>query len=147
MAELVREILIDAEPETVFPFLVERDKYLRWEGTDAEIDARPGGVFRVLVHGEYQGAGEFVEVIPNEKVSYTFGWEQEGNPITPGSTTVEITLHPEGAKTRLRLVHRGLPDENAVEMHGQGWAHYLERLAQRAAGNDPGPDRVIEGGK
>ena len=139
MAELVREILIDAEPETVFPFLVERDKYLRWEGTDAEIDARPGGVFRVLVHGEYQGAGEFVEVIPNEKVSYTFGWEQEGNPITPGSSLVEITLTAEGSKTRLRLVHSRLPDD-AVADHTRGWDHYLDRLAVAAVGADPGPD-------
>ena len=59
--------------------------------------------------------------------------------ITPGSTTVEITLHPEGDKTRLRLVHRGLPAD-AVDDHSNGWAHYLERLALRAAGGDPGPD-------
>jgi uncharacterized protein YndB with AHSA1/START domain len=75
---------------------------------------------------------------------YTFGWEQEGSPISPGSTTVEVTLHAEGTKTRLRLVHRGLPDE-AVEPHIQGWTHYLDRLAQRAAGGDPGPDTRPEG--
>ena len=98
----------------------------------------------MLVAGEYQSAGEFVEVVPKERLVYTFGWEQEGNPITPGSTTVEITLHPEGTKTRLRLVHRGLPDD-AVEQHTQGWTHYLDRLAQRAAGGDPGPDTRPEG--
>jgi uncharacterized protein YndB with AHSA1/START domain len=73
---------------------------------------------------------------------FTFGWEQEGNPITPGSTTVEISLHPEGDKTRVRLVHSGLPDD-AVSDHGDGWQHYLERLAIRAAGGavpaDTGP--------
>ena len=129
MPDLVREILIDATPETIFPFLTETEKYLQWEGTEGELDPRPGGVFRVLIAGQFQCAGEFVEVVPNEKVAYTFGWEQEGNPIVPGSTLVTITLEPEGTKTRLRLVHSGLPDDQAVVDHGQGWDHYVERLA------------------
>ena len=145
MAELVREIMIDATPETIWPFLTEADKHVQWEGTEAELDPRPGGIYRVLVAGQYQGAGEFVEVVPTERLVFTFGWDQEGNPIPPGSTTVEITLRAEGSKTRLRLVHSGLPDE-AVEPHVQGWTHYLDRLAQRAAGGDPGPDSGPGGG-
>jgi uncharacterized protein YndB with AHSA1/START domain len=144
MAELVREILIDATPDTIWPYLTEADKHVEWEGTQVELDPRPGGIYRVLVAGEFQSAGEFVEVVPHERLVYTFGWEQEGNPIAPGSTTVEVTLQPEGTKTRVRLVHRGLPDE-AVEPHIQGWTHYLDRLAQRAAGGDPGPDTRPEG--
>ena len=46
-----------------------------------------------------------------------------GHPIPAGSTTVEITLHPEGDKTRVRLAHRGLPDD-AVSDHTGGWDHY-----------------------
>ena len=83
-------------------------------------------------------------MVPNEKVRFTFGWDQPGNPITPGSTEVEITLHPEGSKTLLRLVHRGLPDD-AVSDHTQGWDHYLGRLAVVAAGGDPGPDTLAAG--
>ena len=139
MAELVREIMIDATPETIWPFLTEADKHIQWEGTVADIDPRPGGVHRVLVQGQFQAAGTYVEVVPMQKVVFTFGWEQEGNPITPGSTTVEITLHPEGNKTRVRLVHSGLPAD-AVGDHSDGWQHYLDRLAVRAAGGDPGPD-------
>lgn len=140
MAELVREIMIDARPETIFPFLTETDKMLQWEGTEAELDPRPGGVWYVLVAGEFPGKGEFVEVVPNERVVFTFGWEQEGNPIPPGTSRVEITLHPEGDKTRLRLVHSGLPDD-AVDDHIGGWDHYLGRLAVVATGGDAGPDR------
>ncbi len=139
MAELVREIVIDATPETIWPFLVEPEQHVRWIGTAAEIDPRPGGTYRVLVAGEHQSGGQFVDVVPNEKVVFTFGWDEPGHPIPPGSTEVEISLHPEGDKTRVRLVHRGLPAD-AVDDHGHGWQRYVERLAIVASGGDPGPD-------
>ena len=139
MAELIREIVIDATPETIWPFLTEADKHVEWIGTVAEIDPRPGGVYRVFVAGQHQSAGEFVEVEPLEKVVFTFGWEEKDHPIPPGSTTVEITLHPEGDKTRVRLVHRGLPAD-AVEDHGHGWAHWLEQLAIATTGGTAAPD-------
>ncbi len=145
MAELVREVMIDATPETIWPFLTQADKHVEWAGTEADINPTPGGIYRVLMGGgQHQSAGEYVEVVPMEKVVFTFGWEREGNPIPPGSTTVEITLQPEGDKTRVRLVHRGLPDD-AVADHGAGWAHYLDRLAVRSAGGDPGPEATPGG--
>lgn len=52
---------------------------------------------------------------------------------------MEISLHPEGDKTRVRLAHRGIPAD-AVADHTGGWDHYLDRLAVRVAGGDPGPD-------
>jgi uncharacterized protein YndB with AHSA1/START domain len=139
MAELIREIVIDATPETIWPFLTEPDKHVQWNGTVADIDPRPGGVYRVLMAGRSQAAGKYVEVVSHRKVVFTFGWEEEGNPIHPGSTTVEITLHPEGDKTRVRLVHRGLPDD-AISDHTGGWDHYLARLAAAAPGGHAGPD-------
>jgi uncharacterized protein YndB with AHSA1/START domain len=144
MAELEREILIDATPETIFALLTDPQEHLRWLGTEVELDPRPGGVYRVLVGGRLQSVGEFVDVVPNRKVVFTFGWDVEGNPIRPGSTTVQYTLHPEGDKTLVRLRHSGLPDD-AVGDHTQGWDHYLERLATIAAGGENEPD-VVEPG-
>jgi len=145
MAELVREIMIDATPETIWPFLTEPGKHVEWDGTVAEIDPRPGGIYRVLVGGQHQSAGKYVEVVPMEKVVFTFGWEEENHPIPPGSTTIEITLHPEGNKTRVRLVHSGLPDD-AISDHSKGWDHYLGRLAVAATGGSPGPDTMPPNG-
>ena len=139
MAELVCEILVDATPETIWPFLVEPAMHVQWQGTEAEIDPRPGGVYRVLVGGKFQSAGECVEVEREERIVFTFGWAEEGHPIPAGSTTVEITLHPEGGKTRVRLVHRGLPSD-AITDHTYGWNMYLGRLAIAATGGHVGPD-------
>ena len=144
MTELIREIVVDASPATIFPFLVDPELHLKWMGTEAVIDARPGGAYRVLVGGEHPSVGEFVEVVPDERVVFTWGWDEPDHPIPAGSTRVEITLTPEGGKTRIRLVHRGLPAD-AVAEHTGGWDHYLGRLAVAGTGGDPGPDGEMAG--
>ena len=146
MAELVREIVIDATPETIWPFLTDSEKHADWIGSPAELDPRPGGVYRASMGGgAHPAAGSCVEVVPLEKVVFTFGWDEKDHPIPPGSTTVEISLHPEGEKTRVRLTHRGLPAD-AVEEHTHGWDHYLDRLAVATTGGNTGPDVPTGGG-
>jgi uncharacterized protein YndB with AHSA1/START domain len=83
--------MVDATPDTIWPFLTEPDKHVEWNGTGADIDPRSGGVHRVLIAGQFQSAGECVEVVPNEKIVFTFGWEQTSRPIPPGWTTMETT--------------------------------------------------------
>jgi len=139
MAELVREIVVDASPSTIFEFLTVPEKHVAWMGTVADLDPTPGGVYRVNVGDRHQSAGRFVEVVPDRKVVFTFGWDEPDHPIPAGSTEVEISLLPEGDKTRVRLVHRGLPAD-AVSDHTKGWDHYLDRLAVAVPGGDPGPD-------
>lgn len=144
MTELTREVVVDASPATIFPFLVDPELHVRWMGTEAKLDPRTGGVHRVLAGGAHPSVGEFIEILPNEKVVFTFGWDELDHPIPAGSTQVEITLIPDGAKTRVRLVHRGLPVD-AVSDHAAGWDHYLGRLAVVAAGGDVGPDVLPDG--
>ena len=59
MADLTCEIVIDARPATIFPFLTDPLKHLEWLGTEAELDPRPGGTYRVRVGGEHPSAGEY----------------------------------------------------------------------------------------
>ena len=143
MAELVREIHIKAGPEVVFDYLVDPAMHGEWGGTEAVLDPRPGGIYQVLMGGTHQSAGEFLEVVPNERVVFSFGWAEPGHPIPPGSTRVEIRLVPDELGTLVRLTHSGLP-EDAVSDHTGGWDHYLGRLEVTATGGDPGPDRPPE---
>jgi uncharacterized protein YndB with AHSA1/START domain len=137
--EAVKEMTIKASPATIFPYLVDSANLIRWMGTEASLDPVPGGEFRVLCGGVNPSAGEFVEVVPNQKVVFTFGWDLPGHPIPAGSSEVEITLTPDGDHTLVRLTHRGLPDD-AITDHLAGWTYYLGRLDSVLAGVDPGPD-------
>jgi uncharacterized protein YndB with AHSA1/START domain len=70
-----REIRVEASPETVFPYFTDPERMVRWKGTEATLDPRPGGVYRVLVGGEHVARGEYVEVVPYSRVAFTWGWE------------------------------------------------------------------------
>ncbi len=140
--EAVKEVAIKASPSVIFPYLVDPEKFILWMGTSVSLQPIAGGEFRVLCAGVRPCAGQFVEVVPNEKVVFTFGWDLPEHPIPAGSTEVEITLTPHGDHTILRLVHRGLPDD-AINDHLGGWSHYLTRLETVVTGGDPGPDADV----
>lgn len=140
-----RTVRINASPQTVFRFFVDPEKMLMWKGVQAELDPRPGGIFRVEVTPGWHAVGEFTEVDPPHSVAFTWGWE--GGPLAPGSTLVRVTLEPDGDATILTLVHSGLPDEESMHSHADGWQHFLARLEIAAAGGDPGPDPWSSGGE
>ena len=126
-------ITIAARPETVFRLLTDPQEYVRWKGKLAQLEPRAGGTFHVdFMNDKDVVDGKFVEVIPSRRVVFTWGWKD--NPIVPpGSSTVEIDLEPDGQGTRLRLVHRGLP-EQAIPTHAEGWDYFLPRLTSVAEG-------------
>jgi uncharacterized protein YndB with AHSA1/START domain len=136
---VVREVWVAARPETVFPFFTDPARMVRWKGVEADLDARPGGIYRVNVTGREVARGQYVEVVPNRRVVFTWGWEGAGSPVQPGASTVEVELIPDGDGTIVRLTHRDLPAE-ARGPHLAGWEHFLPRLAAAASGSDPGPD-------
>ena len=79
-----------------------------------------------------------MDISPPHRVVFTWSWEgDEASIAEPG--VVEVTLVPDGAGTRLWLVHRGLEPDHQ-DKSTAGWAHYLARLAIAARGEDPGPD-------
>ncbi len=133
------EARIRARPETVFAFFTDPALYRKWMGDRAELDPRPGGIYRVHIPGGRVAEGEFVLVEPPHRLVFTWGWVGS-HEVPPGSTTVDISFRPDGAGTVLRLTHGGLPAKTDKEQHTLGWRHYLGRLATVGAGGDPGPD-------
>ena len=142
---LERELQIAASPETVWEFLVDPEK--RRAGRAGRRVVRPESGRRIPGGGDsgHIATGEFVELDPPRRLVWTWGWEP-GSPskVTPGSTTIEVELVPDGDGTLLKFAHIGLPDPEAAQMHGHGWDHYLERLEIAARGDDPGRDTWLD---
>lgn len=134
-----RETHIPAPPAALFALLTDPEKILRWMGTEAQLEPQPGGLYLVNVTGARVARGSFREVVPVHRLAYSFGWE-ESEEVPPGSSLVEIDLIEQPDGTLLRLTHTGLPNAEQCAGHAEGWAHYLGRLGEVAAGRDPGPD-------
>lgn len=125
---------IRARPETVWRYWTDAERICDWWGSSADLDPHPGGNCRVVMGSGPVMQGEFLELVPHERIVFSLGWEStEGAPaVPPGSTRVEVTLAPDGADTIMTLRHTGLPVSHVAE-HDQGWAYFLPLLAHAAA--------------
>jgi uncharacterized protein YndB with AHSA1/START domain len=144
VSEVVVTRLIAAAPATVFSFFTDLDRWIEWQGVGGAIDARPGGELRIAMPGGQVAVGAFVEVVPHTRIVFTWGWEGGAPPVAPGSTTVVVELEPAESGTLVRLTHTGIDEPPVAEHHRQGWERYLQRLAVRAAGGEPGPDVAMD---
>jgi uncharacterized protein YndB with AHSA1/START domain len=141
-----REIAIAASPETVWALLTQEDEAVKWMGTSASFDLRPGGTYCVEVIPGNTARGEFVEIDAPHRLVFTWGWEPGSpSPVAVGTSRIEFELRPDGDGTLLRFRHSDLPTEEAAVSHGHGWDHYLGRLAIVAGGGEPGVDPWLEG--
>jgi len=138
-ADVIERVIdIAASPETVFTLLTDPREYVKWKGRRAELDPRSGGLFHVSFK-DAAVRGEYVEVVPNRRVVFTWGWEAPHAAVGPGGSTVEIDLEPRGQGTRLHLVHRGLAAAELAS-HTEGWDYFLPRLTSVAEGRAVSPD-------
>jgi uncharacterized protein YndB with AHSA1/START domain len=134
-----RTLVIDASPETVWEFLVDPEKLMRWKGINADLETQPGGIFRCEVIPGHIARGEYIEIDKPNKLVFTWGWDGSED-VPPGSSTIEIELASDGDGTSLRFVHKDLPNAEAIASHAHGWDHYLPRLETAARGGNPGED-------
>jgi uncharacterized protein YndB with AHSA1/START domain len=155
-------VLVPAAPSDVFGFLTDPDRYVRWMGSEAELEPVPGGVYRVRMADGFSAAGRFLAVDRPHLVVFSWGFADDeaasrtkhvgagadagagagpgASAMPAGSTRVTVTLLDEDGGTRLTLRHENLPSESLREGHDVAWNTYLPRLAVRVAGGDPGPD-------
>lgn len=138
MAEIKLTQHIEAPPDTVYRYLTEQEKWSLWQGVEASLVDEAGGLFSMTMGNGMIARGKYVELVEDARIVFTWGWVGHTQ-IPPGSTIVEIDLHPDGNGTLLTLTHRNIPEDEAP-MQKMGWTHYLPRLAAVASGTDPGPD-------
>jgi uncharacterized protein YndB with AHSA1/START domain len=130
---LVVHRIIAAAPQDVFEAWTKPTILRQWMGpgevecVGVEADVRPGGRFRIHMRsdkGDHIGVGEYLEIIPNRKLVFSWSWETG----TVKNTQVTVTLRPAGDETEVELLHEKLPERDAVEQHTEGWTQCLDNL-------------------
>lgn len=107
-------------------------------GFDRTEPAQEGDAYRVTMRaeegpakGEHTAYGEFLELVPGERIVETHQWE--GDP-DHGETQVTITLEEVPGGTRVTILHEGLPSRESAEGHADGFSECLENLAAAMEG-------------
>ena len=126
---------INAAPAKVYQAWTDPQKMMRWyapanaETLAAETDVRVGGRFRVLMRTadgeEHDVSGVYREVVPDEKLVFTWQWRSKPE----WGSLVTVTLKRDGDATILTLIHEQLPDEAERDGHRTGWTGAIEKLA------------------
>lgn len=130
---------LPATPDEVFDAWVDADSIRQWmcpgelEVTVAEVDARVGGRFRIVMstgdrHTEH--TGEYLEIRRPERLVFTW----RSRTTRDRETVVTVGLRAVGAETELTLVHERLPDDESRGMHERGWSSIVEELAAHLRG-------------
>ena len=94
-------------------------------------EARAGGEFRWdLINPEGKDmtiSGEFRELKPNEKIVFTWRWEED-EVWKDRASIVTIELSDAAGGTDLRLTHEQLPTKTLRDGHNEGWNSALRKL-------------------
>lgn len=125
-----QSVTVKSPREQVFNALTQADELTRWFPTRSKSDPRPGG--KLILTWEFENAdengtqdGKYVEVIPNEKVSYT--WTADSIP-----TLVTFRLKEVDGETSVELDHSTDQDEadekKLQEDHANQWGFFLMNL-------------------
>jgi uncharacterized protein YndB with AHSA1/START domain len=132
---LVRRIR--ATPASVFEAWTRPEILATWWGphhtrvVEAEIDAREGGAFRVMLEEDtgarHEVRGIYAEVEAPKRLVFSWAWTNA--PERVSRVTVALRAITEG--TEVTLTHDRFADDATATRHRRGWTESLERLAAR----------------
>ena len=125
-----QSVVVNKSREAVFKALTQADELVRWFPTRAESDPRAGG--KIKLFWEFNDAsqngsqeGEYVEVVENEKFSYT--WTADNI-----STLVSFSLSESNGETTVDLEHstshEGADEKKLHDDHANQWGFFLMNL-------------------
>jgi uncharacterized protein YndB with AHSA1/START domain len=152
----------NAPRDEVFRAWTEPELIKQWFGPpgislpEVEVELRVGGEYRFEVKaseevrrelrqqagpdaGTYEGegthlVGSFLEVIPPQRLVYTFTWDPPPAPVFgSGETVVTVEFNDRGESTELVLTHEKFAEAEVRDFHSFGWAGGLEKLEKLLA--------------
>ena len=130
--------VLAAKVENVYRAFLEPDALVRWMAPNGftskvhHLDATIGGTFKMSFTNfttgqEMSFGGEYLELIPNERLRYT---DQFDDPNLPGIIEVTVTLKEVSVGTELTITQSGLPEVIPLEACYLGWQESLQNLAR-----------------
>jgi uncharacterized protein YndB with AHSA1/START domain len=137
--------VLRADPERIYRAFLDADAMAKWlppygfTCTVHHLDAKVGGGFRMSFtnfstgHGHSFG-GEYLELLPNEKIRYT---DKFDDPNLPGEMQTTVSLQAVTCGSELSIVQEGIPAVIPTEMCYLGWQESLEQLAKLVEPNIP----------
>jgi uncharacterized protein YndB with AHSA1/START domain len=147
---VVIERTFDAPVDLVWQMWTDPDHFKAWYGPEgaaipvANMDVRVGGTRLVCMEMQSPNgpirmwfAGEYLEVIENERLRYSEAMSDENGNVSapsgegtsgghPATTEVRVELEDLGGRTKMLMTHAGIPGDSAG---AAGWAMALDKLA------------------
>ena len=138
--------VLRAPPSRVYRAFLDPDAMVKWlpphgfTGRVHHVDARVGGTYRMSftnfsTGGSHAFGGTYVELVPNERIVHTDGFD---DPNLPGEMRTTIQLRPVSCGTELDIVQEGIPEVIPPEMCVLGWQESLTLLALLVEPEIPG---------
>jgi uncharacterized protein YndB with AHSA1/START domain len=130
--------VLRARPERVYRAFLDPGAMVKWlppngfTGMVHHMDARVGGSHRMSFTNFTTGkshsfGGEYVELVPNERIRYT---DKFDDPNLPGTMPVTIEFKKVSCGTELSITQEDVPDVIPPEACYLGWQESLVLLAK-----------------
>ncbi|MBZ9868484.1 SRPBCC family protein [Mesorhizobium sp. CA15] len=130
--------VLATKPEKVYRAFVEADALAKWlppngfTCTVHEFEGKVGGSYKMSFRNFTTGdshsfGGEFVELVPSERLRYT---DRFDDPNLPGQIEVTVILKKVSVGTEINITQAGIPDAIPAEACYLGWQESLRNLAK-----------------
>ncbi|MDP2820111.1 MAG: SRPBCC family protein [Polaromonas sp.] len=130
--------VLRATPERVYRAFLDANAMSKWlppngyTGKVHQMDAKVGGIWRMsffnfTTGGEMSFGGKYLELVPNERISYTSAFDDKN---LPGEMTTTITLKAVSAGVEIQAVQEGIPAVIPTDQCYVGWQQSLVLLGK-----------------
>jgi uncharacterized protein YndB with AHSA1/START domain len=134
--ELVITRTFDAPRELVWKAFAELEHARQWWGPRGftvpvlELDSRPGGAWRAVMRSpdgeDYPQSGVYREIVPPERLVFTFIWDNEG---PDREMLCTFTFAERGKKTEMTFRKGPFKSAEGKKGEEEGWNECFDRLA------------------
>jgi uncharacterized protein YndB with AHSA1/START domain len=130
--------ILATTPEKLYRAFLEADALAKWlppngfTCTVLHLEPKVGGTFKMSFRNfttrqSHSFGGEFLELVPNERLRYT---DKFDDPNLAGDIQVTVVLKKVSVGTEVNIVQEGIPDVIPPEACYLGWQESLRSLAR-----------------